>query len=80
MEYVMDMATYLGCSDDQVSYGGHNDPRGILIEGKIYEIEDLVIESYVSRMMLKGIEGSFNSVCFEFSDEIFNRYLKDQGW
>lgn len=61
----MTKVRYMGCSDGQVKWGGHNDPRNILEEGKIYELEYKDIHTWHTRIKLIGIEGEFNSVCFE---------------
>ena len=57
--------TYLGCSDDQVTYGGHSDPRGLFIVGNQYIVSDINISSWYSDIYFDGIDGGFNSVCFE---------------
>lgn len=59
---------YTGCSDAQVSFGGHDDPRGVLIEGQAYEVERREVHSWHTKITLKGIPGRFNSVCFEDAD------------
>ena len=76
----MDKAIFTGCTKDQIRFGGNDDPNGILIEGQEYIIEDIDIHSHTSRIKLKGIKGQFNSVCFDFSEEIWDRYMKEQGW
>jgi hypothetical protein len=56
---------YTGCSDAQVNYGGHDDPRGVLIEGDIYEQERKDVRDWKTKIKLKGIDGWFNLVCFD---------------
>jgi len=56
---------YIGASDDQVRWGNCDDPRGILQQGYEYIIEDMIIGSWHTKLILRGIEGKFNSVCFE---------------
>ena len=56
---------YIGCTDEQVKFGNHDDPRGILIEGAVYGVEYTEVHTWHTRIKLRGIEGEFNSVCFE---------------
>ena len=56
---------YIGASDHQVIFSGAGDPRDVLIEGEIYEVEKTEVHTWHTIFHLKGIEGSFNSVCFE---------------
>jgi hypothetical protein len=60
---------YIGASDEQVRWGGNDDPRGILMERDTYEVEEREVHSWHTKLRLVGIEGSFNSVCFEELDE-----------
>ena len=59
------MAKYIGASDQQVRWGSCADPRGVLTEGEEYEVERVEMHSMHTKIHLKGIEGGFNSVCFE---------------
>ena len=57
---------YIGASDEQVQWGGNDDPRGILIEGKHYEIERKEMHSWHTKIILREFPGKkFNSECFE---------------
>ena len=57
---------YLGASDTQILFGkAVDDPRDVLIEGEIYEVERRDIYAWHTVIRLKGIEGNFNSVYFE---------------
>ena len=76
----MDKAIFTGCSKDQIQWGGHDDPSGILVEGQEYIIEDLIILSSSSKMKLVGVSALFNSVCFDFDEDIWDRYAEEQGW
>lgn len=59
-------AKFIGCSKDQIAWGGCDDPKGILQVGRIYEVEDVEIHSWHTKYILKGLPGGkFNSVCFE---------------
>lgn len=57
---------FIGATDDQVAYGGHPDPRGLLVVGEYYDVEKWDVEAWVTRVSLRGLPGlQFNSVCFE---------------
>jgi hypothetical protein len=60
-----DCIVYVGCSDEQVRWGGNDDPRGILVEQQKYYVEKIEIHSLHTKLTLFGISGKFNSVCFE---------------
>ena len=58
--------SYIGCSDGQVNYGGHDDPRGILVEGAIYTVKRTVIHDWYTEVYLEEFPNmEFNSVCFD---------------
>lgn len=56
---------YLGCTDDQAKWGSGQDPRKSLVEGQVYELEFEDEHSWHTLYYLEGIDGGFNSVCFE---------------
>lgn len=61
-----DKVRYTGCTDDQIKWGSHDDPREILVVGEEYTIEHLEVHSSFTRVFLQEIDDlSFNSVCFE---------------
>ena len=58
--------TYLGAVDRaQATWADCTDPRPILEEGKEYEVEYVDMHSWHTRIKLVGIEGEFNSTCFD---------------
>jgi len=59
---------FIGATDDQNNWGDNDDPRKVLTIGEIYEVEHREVHSYHTKLYLKGIEGKFNSVCFEEAD------------
>ena len=59
---------YIGTTDIQVNWGQNDDPRLVLQEGKIYEIEEIDIHRSHTKIMLVGINGRFNSASFEVVD------------
>lgn len=56
---------YIGCDDEQIRWGGNDDPRSILEEGCVYTISDVDIHNFHTKVSFTGIDGKFNSVCFE---------------
>jgi hypothetical protein len=60
-----DKVIYTGASDSQVTWGTCDDPRGVLVEGQCYEVEERDVRSWHTKLKLVGVEGRFNSVCFD---------------
>ena len=67
---------YIGTDDAQVKWGGNADPRGVLTEGEIYQLERQDVRSFHTKVKLVGIDGWFNSVSFEEVEHIkpLNRF------
>ncbi|MGE0637358.1 MAG: hypothetical protein AB7G44_06245 [Bacteroidia bacterium] len=61
---------FIDATDEQVKWGNNDDPRLVLEKGRIYEIEDAEIHSYHTKLSFVGINGKFNSVCFEWIDHM----------
>lgn len=60
-----DRVIYTGTSDEQVHWGaGNDDPRKVLIEGDIYQVEKVEVHSWHTKISLRGVQGKFNSVSF----------------
>lgn len=57
---------FLGASDEQVKWGGGEDPRKHLVVGEIYEVDRSCVRSWFTLYTLAGFpKYGFNSVCFE---------------
>lgn len=57
---------YIGeITKEQIQWGGHTDPRGLLKKNKVYIIENIEIHKWHTRIFLEEIKGYFNSVWFE---------------
>ena len=56
---------FIGCNKDQIAWGNNTDPTGILIVGDKYYVEKVKVHSQHTKLTLRGVAGSFNSVCFE---------------
>jgi hypothetical protein len=61
----MTKVRYTGASQEQINWGGCDDPRPILKVGEIYDVEKIYIHSWHTKIQLIGHTGKFNSVCFE---------------
>jgi len=65
---------FIGATKDQIVFGGHDDPNGILKIGEKYIIDHTDIRSCHTKVILVGYEKyRFNSVSFD--DCYFNK-----GW
>lgn len=60
-----DKIKYVGCSDEQKNWGGNDDPRGVLEEGLNYTVAEIEIHSWHTKVSLDGVNGKFNSACFD---------------
>lgn len=61
-----DKVRFTGASDCQLgAYGCGEDPRGILTEGEVYAVAEVKVMAFHSVVYLDGIQGGFNSVCFD---------------
>ena len=59
---------YIGCSIEQIQWGSNDDPREVLEKGKVYLLEDREVHSWHTKYKLQGIDGWFNSACFDSGD------------
>jgi hypothetical protein len=59
-----DIVYYIGCTQEQVSWGTNSDPRKVLFENTPYYVERVEVHSYHTKIELRGVWGKFNSVCF----------------
>jgi hypothetical protein len=60
-----DIVTFTGCTKEQLSWGYYTGKPDELIIGERYQIEKIEVHSWYTKVWLKNVEGSFNSVCFE---------------
>lgn len=59
---------YIGATDAQVSWGGCDDPRGLLEEGHLYTVLEKDVHTWHTKIELVEFPGMyFNSVCFDDS-------------
>jgi hypothetical protein len=63
-----DKVKFIGCSEDQIKWGGNDDPKQILVIGNTYIVEDVDVHTWHTKLYLKGVCGKYNSVCFETID------------
>jgi hypothetical protein len=57
--------TYTGATDEQVKWGSCADPRGVLTVGSQYDVERYDVHDWHTKIQLAGVDGWFNSVCFD---------------
>ena len=60
-----EVVEFTGCSKDQHAWGNHTGDFTKLTVGGRYTVERVEIHSWHTKIFLKGIDVSFNSVCFE---------------
>ena len=60
---------FTGASDEQVAWGGNDDPRPLLTVGEKYVIESVDVHSWHTKVTLVGIKGRFNDVSFKYCGE-----------
>ncbi|MDO8723201.1 MAG: hypothetical protein Q7J31_13410 [Syntrophales bacterium] len=60
-----DKVRFTGCSETQRRWGGNDDPMGKLIAGQEYIVSAFKTHSWHTKIVLAGVEGEFNSVCFD---------------
>ena len=58
------VVTFIGCTREQINWGGNTDPSGILKEGEEYIVTKIDERTAHTKLTLKDIKGRFNSVCF----------------
>ena len=57
---------FIGATKEQTNWGGNDDGNKYLVVGEIYEVSNVDIRSWHTKIELVGFEGlKFNSVCFE---------------
>ena len=59
-----DKVKYVGCCKEQIRWGNNDDPNGILEIGKEYTVESTEVHTAHTKLLIKGYNGKFNSVCF----------------
>jgi len=62
---ITSLVRYIGATQDQIDFGGWDDPREVLEINKIYEAYNCVVGPLKSYFELVGIHGRFNTVHFE---------------
>lgn len=60
-----DFVKFIGCTKEQVAWGSNTDPQDLLVYGGVYYVQELIVKSSHSKLVLRGVKGKFNSVCFE---------------
>ena len=60
-----DFVKFVGCTKEQIHWGNNTDPNDLLVHGGIYYVQQMIVKSSHTKLILRGVEGKFNSVCFE---------------
>jgi hypothetical protein len=60
-----DYVKFVGCTREQIHWGHNTDPEDLLMVNGVYYVQDMIIKSSHTKLILRGIKGKFNSVCFE---------------
>jgi hypothetical protein len=60
-----DYVKFIGCTREQVNWGNNTDPEELLVPGGVYYVQQMIVKSSHTKLILRGVEGKFNSVCFE---------------
>ena len=60
-----DYVKFIGCTKEQVNWGNNTDPEDLLVHGGVYYVQQMIVKSSHTKLILRGVEGKFNSVCFE---------------
>jgi hypothetical protein len=60
-----DYVKFTGCTREQVNWGNNTDPEDLLVPGGVYYVQQIIVKSSHTKLILRGVEGKFNSVCFE---------------
>ena len=66
---------YTGSSIEQTRWGNNSDPANLIV-GKYYKVIAVEPHSWHTKLILQGIEGKFNSVCFVDAREDYERNIK----
>lgn len=60
-----DYVKFIGCTREQVNWGNNTDPEDLLMVNGVYYVQQVIVKSSHTKLILRGVEGKFNSVCFE---------------
>jgi hypothetical protein len=60
-----DYVKFTGCTREQINWGNNTDPKDLLMVNGVYYVEQVIAKSSHTKLVLRGVEGKFNSVCFE---------------
>jgi hypothetical protein len=66
---ILTSARFDGASDAQIKWGGNDDPNKVLKIGTLYDVVDIEVHSWHTKLQLHGIDGKFNSASFTLCDE-----------
>ena len=64
-----DIVRFTGCTEEQRRWGNHS-PADKLVVGELYMIDTIDVKEWHTKLTLKNVNGSFNSVCFRLFSEV----------
>jgi len=65
-----DKVKFIGADADQIKWGSNDDPNLVCNYKDVYEIDEVEIHSWHTKIRLVGIKGIFNNVSFENVEDI----------
>jgi hypothetical protein len=60
-----DFVIFQGASPEQIKWGGNDNPNQILEIGSKYQISNVEVHTWHTKISLVGYKGKFNSVSFD---------------
>ena len=57
---------FISSSKDQINWGSNTNPQNLLSTETIYEVSNVEVHSWHTKIELVGIKGQFNSVPFDY--------------
>jgi hypothetical protein len=64
-------AQYIGCDEEQIRWGGNDDPRDLLVKDRWYEVKTVEPHRWHTKIVLcDHPDLKFNSVCFHFEEPV----------
>lgn len=57
---------FISSSKDQINWGSNTNPQNLLSTETIYEVSNVEVHSWHTKIELVGIKGQFNSVSFDY--------------
>lgn len=69
---------FLGASEEQINWGGNDDPNQICRVGNTYTVAEVEVHSWHIKIRLIGCNGKFNDASFKDANEKIKHI--ESGW